>query len=91
MFLCKAVRLAPIINRRMVPTMYRNFSSTLRLTQQTPADQKSPAPVPTTKSSNPSKNLLEEAATCRPTSMEKRCLVWTGKYKSMEDVPEFVK
>lgn len=32
-----------------------------------------------------------KSATHKPDNMEKRMLVWTGKYKSVDEVPAFVK
>lgn len=58
----------------------RAFSSTLKLSAA--------SNVPSTKTAE--KPTSDATATHKPTDMDKRYLVWSGKYKSTSDIPEFV-
>lgn len=58
----------------------RAFSSTLKLSTS--------ENVPSTQAA--AKPTSDATATHKPTNMDKRYLVWSGKYKSASDIPEYV-
>lgn len=58
----------------------RAFSSTLKLSAA--------ANVPSNQTA--AKPISDASATHKPTDMDKRYLVWSGKYKSASDIPEYV-
>lgn len=76
----------------------RNVSSVLRISSaykspiswtrlmSTPAPAKPEVPKPT--SGDP---VMGNRATHKPDNLEKRFLLWTGKYKSVDEIPEYVK
>lgn len=54
-----------------------------------------PAPTKPEESKATSKPAADDPmrnrASHRPDNLEKKFLVWTGKYKSVEEVPEYIK
>ncbi|KAG4076701.1 hypothetical protein HA402_001988 [Bradysia odoriphaga] len=58
-----------------------------RLMSSTPVPSQPEAPKPKPVSGDPA---MGDRATHKPDNLERRFLVWTGRYKTIDDVPEYV-
>ncbi len=78
----------------------RNVSNVLRISSAynspiTWTRLMSSTPVPSQPESTKPKpvsgdHTMGNRATHKPDNLEKRFLVWTGKYKSVDDIPEYI-
>lgn len=55
----------------------------------TPVPTKPEEPKPTQPASGD--HAMGNRATYKPDNLEKKFLVWTGKYKSVDEIPEYIK
>lgn len=76
-----------ISNVLRISSAYKSPTSWIRVMSSTPAPIKPEEPKPTPTSVDPTKNR----ATHRPDNLEKKFLVWTGKYKSVDEIPAYIK
>lgn len=66
------------------PIYNRNLSTGYALREKVPSTSSQPPPATDSTNIHTNKNVH------RPNSLEKRFLVWSGKYKTVEDVPAMV-
>lgn len=73
-----------------VSSVYKSPVSWTRvMSSSTPATTKPEEPKPTSKPT--ADETIRNRASHKPTNLEKKFLVWTGKYKTVEEIPEYVK
>lgn len=81
-------------------SLVRNISNVLRISSTykptmswTRVMSSTPAPVEPEKTPKPVSGdaATGHRATHRPDNLEKKFLVWTGKYKTVDEVPEYIK
>lgn len=71
-----------------ISSTYKSTVPWIRVMSSTPVPTKPEGSKPKPVSADPT---MGSRATYRPDNLEKKFLVWTGKYKSVDEVPEYIK
>lgn len=88
MFLCKGLRLAAVRSTASLWSYSRSLSTAQCCQQQ--QQQKQPANTNADGNVTPAATKPAATGSHRVTSMDRKYLVWSGKYKTAADVPEYV-